>query len=157
MRWTREERKKQLRDLIMRDDELNGAAGAELFETEFIDYTEDGEFIVKAGIKPWMRNPFGNLQGGMISYFIDAIAGTLSWAEVDCDPVGTIDLHINYIRPVQQNSDYVIVKAKVISIGRRVIVATSEVRDPEGWLMATATVNTTRLLDADPNPTIVQA
>lgn len=157
MRWTHEERKAALIKVIDRDAELNEKGGAELFDTEFVDYTEDGEFIMKINIKPWMRNPFGNLQGGMISYFIDAVAGTLSWVEVNCDPVGTVDLNVNFIRGVEEKIDYVLVKARVISIGRRVVVATAEVRDPDGWLMAIGTTNTTRLLGADPNPTIIKA
>ncbi len=157
MRWDYEKRKAALKEVIDRDKELNDKASAEIFETEFIDYTEDGEFIMKCYIKPWMRNPFGNLQGGMISYFIDAVAGTLSWVEVNCDPVGTVDLNVNFIRGVEEKSDYVIVKARVISIGRRVVVATAEVRDPEGWLMAIGTTNTTRLLGADSNPIIIEA
>lgn len=157
MRWTTEEKKAKLKEVISRDDELNAKGGAEIFDTEFIDYTEDGEFIMKINIKPWMRNPFGNLQGGMISYFIDAVAGTLSWVEVNCDPVGTVDLNVNFIRGVELKTEYILVKAKVISIGRRVVVATAEVRDPDGWLMAIGTTNTTRLLPPDPNPVIVQA
>ena len=157
MRWSYEERKAALMKVIDRDDELNEKGGAELFDTEFVDYTEDGEFIMKINIKPWMRNPFGNMQGGMISYFIDAVAGILSWVEVNCDPVGTVDLNVNFIRGVEEKIDYIIVKSKVISIGRRVVVATAEVRDPEGWLMAIGTTNTTRLLPPDSNPVIVTA
>lgn len=155
MRWTHEERKKKLMEVTDRDGELNAAAGADIFESEFIDYNENDELIIKYHIKPWQRNPFGNLQGGMICYYIDATAGALSWAAVDCDPVGTVDINIDFIRGVEQKTEYITVKAKVISIGRRVIVATAEVYDPEGWLMAVATTNTTRLLPPDPNPIIV--
>ena len=74
---------------------------------------------------------------------------------MDCEPVGTVDMNINFIRAVDIQDDYIIVKAKIISIGRRVIVATAEIYDPDGWLMAVGTTNTTRLLPPDPNPTIV--
>lgn len=155
MRWTHEERKQKLMEICDRDADLNAKGGAPIFKTEFVDYNEDGEFIMKYYIKSWQRNPFGNLQGGMVCYYIDATAGMLSWVEVDCDPVGTVDLNVNFIRPIEEKSEYIIVKAKVISIGRRVVVATAEVFDPEGWLMAVATTNTTRLLPPDPNPVIV--
>jgi uncharacterized protein (TIGR00369 family) len=69
--------------------------------------------------------------------------------------VGTVDINVDFIRAVEEKSEYIMVKAKVISIGRRVIVATAEVYDPDGWLMAVATTNTTRLLPPDPNPIIV--
>jgi len=155
MRWTHEERKKKLIEVTDRDKELNDAAGAEIFQSEFVDYTDEYELTMKYHIKPWQRNPFGNLQGGMICYYIDATAGALSWVAVDCDPVGTVDININFIRAVEKTIDYITVKSKIISIGRRVIVATAEVYDPDGWLMAVATTNTTRLLPPDPNPVIV--
>ena len=137
---------------------------------EFVDYTDNDEYIVKYYIKPWQRNPFGNLQGGMLCYYIDAAAGTLSWVSVDCDPVGTVDINVTFIRGVPANAEYILVKSKVISIGRRVVVASADVYcpgdiygtsedfepdSPYGWLMATAVTNTTRLLPPDPNPTIV--
>lgn len=157
MKWTHEERKEKLRVLCDRDDELNGKAeGVEIFKSEFIDYTDDDVLIIKYYIKPWQRNPFGNLQGGMLCYYIDATAGGLSWVTVDCEPVGTVDINVDFIRAVDADDDYIIVKSKVISIGRRVIVATSEVYDPDGWLMAIGTINTTRTLPPDPNPTIVK-
>ncbi len=155
MKLTHEERKKILAERIDRTEELNGKANSEIFGIHFVDYTEDGEFTVRYDIKPWQRNPFGNLQGGLICYYMDATAGTLSWVSVDCEPVGTVDLNVNFIRVVREDAEYVTVKARVISLGRRVVVAQAEVYDPDGWLMATATTNTTRLLPPDPNPTIV--
>ena len=155
MRWTHEQRKQKLIEITDRDAEINEKAGAPIYKMEFVDYNDNDELILKYYIKPWQRNPFGNLQGGMICYYIDATAGALSWAAVDCDPVGTVDINVNFIRAVPEKSEYVTVKAKVISIGRRVVVATAEVYDPEGWLMAVATINTTRLLPPDPNPIIV--
>ncbi|MDD7408780.1 MAG: PaaI family thioesterase [Anaerovoracaceae bacterium] len=156
MKYTHDEVKDLLIKYIERNDELNGKAGAEIFGIHFLDYDDKDVFKVKCDILDWQRNPFGNLQGGMICYYIDAVAGTLSWVSVDCEPVGTIDIDVNFIRAVTENIDYITVESKVISIGRRVVVAEARVFDPEGWLMATATVNTTRLLPPDPNPTIVE-
>ena len=82
MKWSREERKQKLIEMSDRSPELNEAAGSEIFQMEFVDYTEDDEYIVKYYIKPWQRNPFHNLQGGMLCYYIDAAAGTLSWISV---------------------------------------------------------------------------
>ena len=155
MKWSHEERRQKLIEISDRSPELNAAAGSEIFQMEFVDYTDDNEYIVKYYIKPWQCNPFGNLQGGMLCYYIDAAAGSLSWVSVDCDPVGTVDINVTFIRGVPAEAEYIIVKSKVISIGRRVVVATADVYDPDGWLMATAITNTTRLLPPDPNPTIV--
>lgn len=156
MKYTHDEAKALLKKYIERNDELNGKAGAEIFGIHFVDYDSNDVFEVRCDIKDWQRNPFGNLQGGMICYYIDAIAGTLSWVSVDCDPVGTIDINVDYIRAVTKETEYITVRAKVISIGRRVVVAEARVFDPDGWLMATAMTNTTRLLPPDPNPTIVK-
>ena len=170
MKLSHEERRQKLIELSDRAPELNASAGSEIFQMEFVDYTDDDEYIVKYYIKPWQRNPFGNLQGGMLCYYIDAAAGTLSWVSVDCAPVGTVDINVTFIRGVPTNAEYILVKSKVISIGRRVVVASADVYcpadiygsseefepdSPYGWLMATAVTNTTRLLPPDPNPTIV--
>lgn len=156
MKMTHEEKKELLKKYIDRNEELNTKGGADLFDIQFMDYNDNNEFIVRYGIKPWQRNPFGNLQGGMLVYYLDATAGTLSWIEVDCEPVGTVDINVDFIRAVEERIDYIEVKAKVISIGRRIIVARAEAYDPDGWLMAVCTTNTTRLLPPDPNPTIVK-
>ena len=104
MKWSREERKQKLIEMSDRSPELNEAAGSEIFQMEFVDYTEDDEYIVKYYIKPWQRNPFHNLQGGMLCYYIDAAAGTLSWISVDCEPVGTVDINVTFIRGVPERS-----------------------------------------------------
>ena len=170
MKWSREVRKQKLIEMSDRSPELNEAAGSEIFQMEFVDYTEDDEYIVKYYIKPWQRNPFHNLQGGMLCYYIDAAAGTLSWISVDCEPVGTVDINVTFIRGVPKEAEYILVKSKILSVGRRVVVASADVYCPPeiygednpfepdseyGWLMATAVTNTTRLLDKDPNPTVI--
>lgn len=157
MAWNHEERKQKLMEYANRDAELNGKAGAEIFDTEFIDYDEDNVVTVRFHIKPWQRNPFGNLQGGMQCYYIDFIGGIVSWVMVEGEPIGTVDVNVNFIRAIPETAEYVDVRGKVISLGRRVIVANVEIRDPEGWLMATGITNTTRMLGADPSPTIVDA
>ncbi len=156
MKYSHEERKEILRENISRAEELNEKAGADIFAMEFVDYNENDELTARFETKDWQRNPFGNLQGGILCYYMDAVAGTLSWVSVDCEPVGTVDINVNFIRAVPPETEYILVKSKVISIGRRVIVATVQVYDPDGWLMATGTTNTTRLLPPDPNPTIVK-
>ena len=35
---------------------------------------------------------------------------------VDCEPVGTVDINVDFIRAVDADDDYIIVKSKVISI-----------------------------------------
>ena len=156
MKRTHDEMAELLRKNLNRKEELNRSAGADIFDFEFLDYDENDVLSAKCYIRDWQRNPFGNLQGGMLCYYMDATAGTLSWVTVDCEPVGTVDIKVDFIRAVPKETDYIIVKSKVISIGRRIIVASVQVYDPDGWLMATGITNTTRMLPPDPNPTIVK-
>lgn len=58
MKWSREERKQKLIEMSDRSPELNEAAGSEIFQMEFVDYTEDDEYIVKYYIKPWQAQSF---------------------------------------------------------------------------------------------------
>ena len=156
MKLTHEEKADLLKKNLNRNEEVNGKAGAEIFDFRYLDYDDHDVLSARCYIKDWQRNPFGTLQGGMLCYYMDAVAGTLSWISVDCEPVGTVDINVDFIRGVPPETEYIIVKSKIISIGRRIIVATVQVYDPDGWLMATGTVNTTRTLPPDPNPTIVK-
>ncbi|MBR2778908.1 MAG: PaaI family thioesterase [Firmicutes bacterium] len=152
-----EERKKTLIEYLdQMGKDLNSKAGADIFDAEFIEFTEDYLLTIRFNLKPWQRNIFGNLWGGLICHYIDYTTGPASWAAGGCQPIGTVDIDVNFIRGVGENIDHLFVKAKVISIGRRVVVAQAEVLDPEGWLIATATTNTVRLLPPDDNPTLAE-
>ena len=47
MKWSHEERRQKLIEISDRSPELNEAAGSEIFQMEFVDYTDDNEYIVK--------------------------------------------------------------------------------------------------------------
>ena len=154
MKWPYEERRhklKELCDIAGREFE----SGMLVFNSEFVDYTEDNEFIVKYDILPWHRNPMGNLQGGIICTMIDDTAGALAWVSLACEAIGTIDLNTNFIRAADEHDSFITTKAKVISIGRRIVNVHCEVYNDKGFIIATASTNLIRLLAPDDKPIIV--
>ena len=47
MNWSHEERRQKLMEMTDRSPELNASAGSDIFRMEFVDYTDDNEYIVK--------------------------------------------------------------------------------------------------------------
>ncbi len=87
---TTEGRREQLRQLLnARAQEGASPRGdIEVLETQFIEYTDDDELIVKIPVKPWQVNGFDHVQGGVLTYMIDCIFGTMSFVTSGCNPVG---------------------------------------------------------------------
>jgi len=75
-------------------------------------------------------NPIGLVHGGLVCTLADSVAGCAS-----------IDITVNYLRPVTLASGTLIATGRVTKPGRRVALATAEVTDGAGRLVATATSN----------------
>ncbi len=153
---TLEEKRTTFKEIFKNHNVSIKAGDMQLIDMEYVDYSDNGVLTVRVNIPQWQRNPAGSLHGGMHCYYMDTVAGAVSAVEVG-EMLGTMDLHINFIRGVFESSDHIFVKAKVISIGRRVVVTNVEIRDPEDWLMSSGTGNFMRFMPADDNPTIVQS
>jgi len=154
MKWSYEERKKKLKEIC----DISGRefeSGMLVFNAEFVEYTEDNVFVVKYEILPWHRNPMGYVQGGIICTMIDNTAGAVAWVSLGCEAIGTIDLHTNFLRGTHENENHIITKAKVVSIGRRVVNVHCDVYNEDGLVVATANTNIIRLLSPDDTPIIV--
>ena len=50
MNYTHEEAAKLLKQYIERKDELNGKAGAEIFDIQYVDYDDNDVFVVRCNI-----------------------------------------------------------------------------------------------------------
>jgi uncharacterized protein (TIGR00369 family) len=87
-------------------------------------------------------NPIGLVHGGLVCTLADSVAGCAVHTTL---PPGTgytsIDITVNYLRPVTLASGTLVATGRVTKPGRRVALASAEVADAAGRLVATATSN----------------
>jgi uncharacterized protein (TIGR00369 family) len=87
-------------------------------------------------------NPIGVVHGGLVCTLADSVAGCAVHTTLDAG-VGytSIDITVNYLRPVTVGSGTLVAVGRVTKPGRRVALAAAEIHDGAGRLVATATSN----------------
>ena len=104
--------------------------------------TAEGQMTLAMRKSTWLCNSFGVIYGGAIAFLADA---TIILAAGSTVPAGTafntIDLKVNFLRPVLPDDGELNAKATVIHRGRTIAVVNCEVRDEQGKLAAQATAS----------------
>jgi uncharacterized protein (TIGR00369 family) len=101
---------------------------------------ESGKRIsVAFPVSEFQMNPIGTLQGGILSSFFDDAFGCLCFASLR-KPCVTIDMTVNFIRPVKPGSS-VIIHAVFKARGRKLLQVSAEAVNGNEKLVATATSN----------------
>jgi uncharacterized protein (TIGR00369 family) len=102
--------------------------------------TAEGQMTLAMAASPWLSNAFGVVYGGAIAFLADA---TMILAAGSTVPAGTafntIDLKVNFLRPVLPGDGELRARATVIHRGRTMAVVNCEVRDEKDKLAAQAT------------------
>ena len=84
-------------------------------------------------------NPIGMVHGGLVCTLLDSALGCATHTTL---PAGTgytsIEIKVNYLRPVTADSGPLICTGRVTKPGRRVTFAEGEVLDNQGKVVATA-------------------
>ena len=144
---TVEGRRAQLKHLLdSRAEKGHGPKGdIEVLETRFVEYTDDGTLVVKIPIREWQLNGVDNVQGGILTYMIDCVFGSMSFVTSGCNPVGTVDMTSNYLRPVTAADGEVTIRAKIVTNSKRVMHAEAELYNGQGKLAVTASTNIMKL------------
>lgn len=92
---------------------------------------------------PWLAQAFGVVYGGAIAYLADAAlicaAGTTVPAAT---AFNSVDLKVNFLRPVMPGSGELRARARVVHRGRTIAVANCEILDPAGKPVALASGTT---------------
>jgi uncharacterized protein (TIGR00369 family) len=87
-------------------------------------------------------NPIGLVHGGLVCTLADSVIGCAVHTTL---PPGvgytSIDITVNYLRPVTLASGTLVATGRITKPGRRVALASAEVTDAAGRLVATATSN----------------
>jgi uncharacterized protein (TIGR00369 family) len=135
------------------DDELSGLDLVRLWETEespvapacallglrFTNVAE-GCVVVSAPASPWFCTGFGTFYGGIVSAIADAaINAAVTTTLQPRTAFATLDLKLNYLRPVTPDGRELITRATVEQRGRTVAVSTARIDDGDGRRVAMAT------------------
>ncbi len=84
-------------------------------------------------------NPIGLVHGGLVCTLLDSVTGCAVQSTLPAGAAYTsIEIKVNYLRPVHGHTGELVARGWVTKPGRRVAFAEGEVRDAEGKLVATA-------------------
>ncbi|MGP7999216.1 MAG: PaaI family thioesterase [Streptosporangiaceae bacterium] len=87
-------------------------------------------------------NPIGVVHGGLLCALADSVAGCAVHTTLAAGTGYTsVDIAVNYLRPVTVDSGPLTATGRVIKPGRRIALASAEVTDGAGRLVSTATSN----------------
>ncbi len=102
---------------------------------------EPGRAVVRVALRDELRNPNGHLHGGVISALIDmsitqAMLLTDTYREVreTRGIMSSVDLRVKYLRAVSEGA--ATVESTIVHPGRRIVHASSVVRDDQGRQVA---------------------
>ncbi len=88
----------------------------------------------------WFCSSHGMFYGGAVAIFADvAINGAVTSIVPPATSYGTLDLKINFLRPVTPDGRDLTARARVVHRGRRIAVVTADVEDADGRRVAMAT------------------
>jgi uncharacterized protein (TIGR00369 family) len=100
----------------------------------------EGHVVFECEPAEYHYNPIGSVHGGVAATLLDSAMGC---AVNTVLPVGTsyttLELKVNYLRPLQEGMGTVRAEGRVITLGSRVAVAEGRLTDERGKLCAFAT------------------
>ena len=109
-----------------------------LLGMRFVDVAE-GMVTIAAPASVWFCTGFGTFYGGVLSALADAAINTAVTTTLDPGTsFGTLDLKVNFLRPVTPDGRDLVVRASVEQRGRTIAVSTARIDDPDGKRVAMA-------------------
>jgi uncharacterized protein (TIGR00369 family) len=103
---------------------------------------ERGRVVFECTPDESVYNPIGVVHGGLVCTLADTVTGCSVHTTLEMGTGYTsIDITVNYLRPVTLASGTLTATGKVTKPGRRVAMAAAEIHDAYGKLVATATSN----------------
>lgn len=101
---------------------------------------EPGRIVMALTSQPDFANPHGTVHGGITATLLDSVMGCAVHTTL---PAGvgytTLELKVNYIRPVALEGQRMIGEGRTIHVGRRTATAEGTVHDENGKLIGHAT------------------
>lgn len=101
---------------------------------------EEGRVVFSAEPGEYQYNPIGTVHGGVAATLLDSALGCAVHSLL---PAGTayttLEIKVNYLRPMTKNTGTVYSEGKVISLGGRIATAEARLTDASGKLYAHGT------------------
>jgi uncharacterized protein (TIGR00369 family) len=141
---------------VIPQEEWNAAPGLELVQSwlkedraappvcrlsgwRIID-VEEGASTWSMPASEWFCSGFGTFYGGFIALFLDGVINTaVTTTLAPGTSFGTLDLKVNFLRPVTPDGRELLARARVAHRGRTIAVATADLEDADGKRVAMAT------------------
>jgi uncharacterized protein (TIGR00369 family) len=126
-----------LRTALSRDSDAPYIGDLLGMELELLEY---GKVVFALQTRPDFANPLGTTHGGICATLLDSAMGCAVHTTMDAG-VGcaTLELKINYIRPVPTDGRRLTATGTTIHVGRTTATAEGRVVDEQGRLVAHAT------------------
>jgi len=113
---------------------------------------EPGQVTFRLDVGEHLYNPIGSVHGGVFCTLLDSAMGCSVHASLNRGQAYTsLELKVNFIKPLTLDTPSVVATGQVISLGRRVATASAQITGPDGTLYAHGTT-TCLIFDARPNP-----
>jgi uncharacterized protein (TIGR00369 family) len=113
---------------------------------------EPGQVTFRLDVGEHLYNPIGSVHGGVFCTLLDSAMGCSVHASLSRGQAYTsLELKVNFIKPLTLNTPSVVATGQVISLGRRVATASAQITGPDGTLYAHGTT-TCLIFDARPDP-----
>jgi len=136
-------------------DSVRGMSGLQFFEawstgevtppmaaTLGFDLEDFGDGYVELASTPdeFHYNPYGTVHGGLAATLLDTATACAVQTRLPAGVgLATLNLSVNYLRPVTSETGPVRCLGKIVSIGRTVAVSEASVTDESGRVLARAT------------------
>jgi len=102
-----------------------------------VETMEPGRAVFGVAPQEFHANPMGGVHGGVHATLIDSAAGCAIHSTLEPGEAwSTIDLHVNYVRPVAPGGAALRCEGVVVHKGRSICTAEARVTDAEGTLYA---------------------
>ncbi len=106
----------------------------------------------KMPASPWLNNAFGVVYGGALALLADSAIAGATWMTMDPGQVlASLNLHLYFFRPVIADGRDMTARGKIERSGRALRVASAEVHDAAGNLVAMATGSSKIVSDRPPS------
>jgi len=118
----------------------------------WITEVSEGRVVFAAEPAEYHYNPLGTVHGGVMATLLDSALGCVVQSML---PVGigytTVELKVNYLRPITVKTGTVYCEGKIIYVGGRIATAEGRLTDAEGKLYAHGTTTCLILRPSSPS------
>jgi len=118
----------------------------------WITEVSEGHVVFAAEPAEYHYNPLGTVHGGVMATLLDSALGCVVQSML---PTGisytTVELKVNYLRPITVKTGTVYCEGKIIYVGGRIATAEGRLTDAEGKLYAHGTTTCLILRPSSPS------